>query len=221
MDITNTQITILPIGHIVNNSGQIPGVPKNPRTITAEKFDALKKRMRNENLLGVFPLKVFLHEGKYIALGGNQRLRAAKALGMQDVPCIVLPEDTDADTLREVVILENTHDGLNDWDALANEWDDVQLADWGLDVPTVEKKGDKKEIPAEEEFAEILNEENNYIVLKFDNEVDWIQAEQLFYLQRKYCGSYRQDGGIKPENLRKGIARVIDGAEAINRLTSL
>lgn len=134
MNITDTQITMLPVQHIVNNTGQIPDVPKNPRTITAEKFDALKKRMQNDNLLGVFPLKVYLFEGKYIALGGNQRLRAAKALGMQEVPCIILPDDADADTLREVVILENTHDGANDWDALANEWDEVQLVDWGVET---------------------------------------------------------------------------------------
>lgn len=132
--IDNTSICIVPTGKIVNNSGQIPDVPANPRTITAERFDRLTKRIAENNLLGVFPLKVIEFNGKFVALGGNQRLRAAKKLKMSGVPCIIVPPDTDAETMQEIIILENEHDGDNDWDALANEWDAVKLKDWGVDA---------------------------------------------------------------------------------------
>ena len=134
MDITDAKILRTPVRNIVNNDGQIPGVPKNPRSIKAAAFEILKKRIAANNLLGVFPLKIYWFEGKWIVLGGNQRLRAAKALGLFEVPCIVIPEGTDADTLQEIVILENTHDGDNDWEALANEWDSAKLADWGVNA---------------------------------------------------------------------------------------
>ena len=135
MDIVdNTSITIVPTSKIVNNTGQIPDVPANPRTITKEQFERLKERIAKNNLLGVFPLKVFEYNRKFIALGGNQRLRAAKALNMSGVPCIIVPNNADAETLQEIIILENEHDGDNDWDALANEWDAVKLKDWGVDA---------------------------------------------------------------------------------------
>lgn len=63
----------------------------------------------------------------------------------KDVPCIIIPEDADADTLQEIATVENTHDGDFDWDALANEWDAAKLADWGVKaanwgVPDEKKK---------------------------------------------------------------------------------
>lgn len=135
MDIVdNTSICIVPTSKIVNNNGQIPDVPANPRTITKERYERLKDRIAHNNLLGVFPLKVYEYNRKFVALGGNQRLRAAKALEMSGVPCIIVPKDADAETLQEIIILENEHDGDNDWDALANNWDAVKLADWGVDA---------------------------------------------------------------------------------------
>jgi hypothetical protein len=134
MDILLTNIISVSTREIVNNDGQIPNVPANPRTITKDQFEKLKARIAKNNLLGVFPLKVYYYSGKYIALGGNQRLRAAKALKMKDVPCIIVPAEAEADVLREIIILENTHDGTNDWDMLANEWEAEELAEWGVNA---------------------------------------------------------------------------------------
>lgn len=132
--IDNTSICIVPTGKITNNNGQIPDVPANPRTITKAQFECLKERIAKNNLLGVFPLKVYEYNRKFVALGGNQRLRAARALKMSGVPCIIVPAEADAETLQEIIILENEHDGENDWDALANDWDAVKLSDWGVDA---------------------------------------------------------------------------------------
>ena len=165
--IDNTSICIVPIGKIANNNGQIPDVPANPRTITKAQFERLKERIAKNNLLGVFPLKVYEYNRKFVALGGNQRLRAAKALNMSGVPCIIVPAEADAETLQEIIILENEHDGENDWDALANDWDAVKLSDWGVDAANwglEPKKAEKKQREKRNCVYIELNDASNIII---------------------------------------------------------
>lgn len=71
------------------------------------------------------------------------------------------------------------------------------------------------EIVGEVPFSEVLREEHNYIVLYFDNEVDWLQAESLFALETVQSLSTRTDGKVKPSSIRKGVGRVLHGAEAL------
>ena len=165
--IDNTSICIVPTGKITNNSGQIPDVPANPRTITKAQFERLKERIAKNNLLGVFPLKVYEYKGKFVALGGNQRLRAAKALNMSGVPCIIVPAEADAETMQEIIILENEHDGENDWDALANDWDAVKLSDWGVDAANwglEQQKAEKKQREKRNCVYIELNDASNIII---------------------------------------------------------
>jgi len=63
------------------------------------------------------------------------RLRACKELGMEAVPCKVLPADTPVAKLREYAIKDNNGFGEDDWDVLANEWDAEELQDWGVELP--------------------------------------------------------------------------------------
>ena len=71
---------------------------------------------------------------EYIVLGGNMRLSAAKSLRWKEVPCIILPEDTPVEKLKEIVIKDNGSFGEWDMDSLANSWDDLPLSDWGANV---------------------------------------------------------------------------------------
>ena len=75
------------------------------------------------------------------------RLSALKSLKATDAPCIVFPEDTPIDKLKEVVIKDNGSFGEWDYDALGNLWDDLPLADWG--VPAWETSEDLKEVTIE------------------------------------------------------------------------
>lgn len=183
MDIEFAQIVNIATRHIVNNTGQIPNVPANPRTITEHDFEQLKQRITENNLLGVFPLKVFLYEGKYIVLGGNQRLRAAKALKFKNVPCIIIPEAADADTLQEIIIVENTHDGENDWDALANNFDSAKLAKWGVKAGEWGVEAEKKERKSKGKRNCIYIELGDSDHIKIGNTIyyagDNIEAEEL------------------------------------------
>lgn len=71
------------------------------------------------------------------------------------------------------------------------------------------------EIVGEVPFSEVLREEHNYIVLYFDNEVDWLQAESLFALETVQSLSTRTDGKVMESSVRKGVGRVLRGAEAL------
>lgn len=225
MQITDTKIVSIPLSQLVCNEGQIDGVPANPRILRDDKYRALVESLRNDNLTGINPLKVVRLGDKfeYAVLGGNMRLRALQDLGATECPCIEIPQDTPTEVLRKIVVLDNSTFGEWDWDMLANEWDDAELKDWGIDVPTggEDGEGGEDKIKASEEFAEILNEENNYIVLQFRSEVDWLQAVQIFDLQPRKCGSYRQDGKIIKKNQKSGLARVLDGPTALNRLVKV
>ena len=74
------------------------------------------------------------------------------------------------------------------------------------------------EIVGEVPFTEVLREEHNYIVLYFDNEVDWLQAESLFVLETVKALATRTDGKLTESQVRKGVGRVIRGADALEAI---
>lgn len=70
-----------------------------------------------------------------------------------------------------------------------------------------------KVIEGEEEFSEVLNECNQYLVLVFRNSVDWLNAVTHFELETKT--SQRANG----KSWSSGIGRVLDGAKYLKKLT--
>lgn len=124
------------ISKVYANEGQIDGLPSNPRTMRKEKFDKLMKSIRDlPEMTEARDLLVYPHDGKFVVLGGNMRLRAYRDLGWKEVPCCILPDGMPADKLREIVIQDNNPFGETDWDMIANEWDVEELKDWGVDLP--------------------------------------------------------------------------------------
>lgn len=126
----------LPISKLVNNTGQIEGLPANPRTINRDDYQKLLKSLQDDpDFLNHKPLHVYEHNGKYIVLGGNQRLRALKELGYKDVPVTIYDPETPVEVLKRRIIIDNSTFGDYDMDMLANEWDSEPLDDWGVDLP--------------------------------------------------------------------------------------
>ena len=123
----------LPVSKLTMNTGQIAGLPANPRQWTQEELDRLAASItETPELLEARGAIVVEHEKKYIVLGGNMRLTAARKLGLKELPCAVLPPDTPVEKLKEIVVKDNGAFGAWDYDALANEWDDLPLTDWGV-----------------------------------------------------------------------------------------
>lgn len=207
------EIREIPIGLLTENIGQIPDVPKNPRRITKEKFDDLCESIRKSPEMKVLEeIRVFPFNGRYVVISGNHRYKAYKKLGWENVLCKILPEDTPKEKLREYVMKENMHYAENDNNAL-NLWNLKELADWRVPVKITLKK--QKEVP-EVEFTEVLDESHNFIVLYFDSDVDWLQAQTLLDLKPvRLMGTSREK---EPYSKETGIGRVLRGADVFNRL---
>jgi len=127
---------LIPVSSIEQNKGQVDGLPKNPRLIKDAKFEKLKKSIGdNPEMLGARELIVYPYNDKFVIIGGNMRFTACKELGYKELPCKVLPADYSAEQLRAITIKDNVAFGENDWENLANEWDIVELDDWGLQLP--------------------------------------------------------------------------------------
>ena len=130
-------------------------------------------------------------------------------MGNTDVPTVNvdLPEEKE----RELNVRLNKASGEWDWDVLANAFEVDDLIEWGFSEDELQIKDDDDDDEEPEiKFSEYLGEANNYIVLKFNNEIDWLSALSHFELESVY--SKRANG--KPWS--KGIGRVMDGAEYLN-----
>lgn len=215
----NVEIIELPIGQLVENKGQIPGVPKNPRKISKRRFEELKKSIElSPEMRKLSEVKVYPYNGKYVVISGNQRRKSYKELGYETVLCKVLPIDTPAEKLRFFVIQENNEFGENDLDALAEDWKADELTEWCIGLELYEKKPEKEKVEGDVPFTEVLNEEHNYLVLYFDNEVDWLQAKTLFGCKSVKCLSTRSDGSIPKGGEKYAVGRVLNGPNAINQI---
>lgn len=108
--------------------------PNNPRLIKDERFQKLVQSIKDfPEMLELRPIVV---NAAGVVLGGNMRLKACQAAGLTEVPVIAAESLTEAQE-REFVIKDNVGFGDWEWDALANAWDAADLADWGLELPTV------------------------------------------------------------------------------------
>ena len=158
--------------------------PKNPRLIKDDKFRKLVKSIQEfPQMLELRPIVV---DENNIVLGGNMRLKACKEAGLKEV-YIVKAENLTELQKDEFIVKDNVGFGEWDWDNLANEWDAEKLDDWGLDLPIdLDVIKETKDIPdiGEIEFSEELLLEHNYIVLYFDNAMDWEVAQEVYGLNK-------------------------------------
>lgn len=187
--------------------------PNNPRAIRKDQLNRLVESLKQfPEMLEARPIVI---DKDGVVLGGNMRLKAAQLAGLQEVPVYVREWDDDKD--KQFIIKDNVAFGEWDWDMLANEWDVDELDQWGLPLPfskdDLEEMGNPDNEMTDHPFANEIDREKNYVVLKFDTDIDWIQAKTLLGLQTET--SQRCNG--KPWS--SGIGRVLDGPAAIKKLS--
>ena len=103
----------------------------NPRLIKDSKFNKLVKSIKEfPEMLKLRPIVV---NKDMIVLGGNMRLKACKEAGLKEV-YILKADDLTEEQQKEFIVKDNVGFGEWDWDILANQWDNVQLKEWGMDV---------------------------------------------------------------------------------------
>jgi site-specific DNA-methyltransferase (adenine-specific) len=132
------QTQLIKVKDLKNNTGQIEGLPKNPRILKDDKFIKLKKSLEDDpEMLQLREVIVYDNNGELIVICGNMRLKALKELGIKEVPTKILPSDTPIEKLKAYTIKDNVSFGDHDW-SLLSEWDSEQLEEWGLEVPSFE-----------------------------------------------------------------------------------
>lgn len=145
---------IIKLSKIVENKGQIEGLPRNPRQIKDEKYKLLKKSIEDDpEMLELRELLVYPHNNKFVVIGGNMRLKVLRELGVTECPCKVIPEETPVDKLRAYTIKDNNSFGEYDFDLLGNDWEVDELLDYGCDLPDITIEEETKEA-VEDDYSE-------------------------------------------------------------------
>lgn len=186
---------------------------KNSRTHSRAQVEQIVGSIREFG----FTNPILIDENDCI-IAGHGRLEAAKQLDLDEIPTITLEGLTEAQRrayviadnklalnaswnekmlVRELYALEQT-----DLDLTLTGFDSKELNDLlAVDIDTQE------EIEGAVQFSEEVGESHNYVVLYFDNDIDWLAAQTHFGL--KSVHSMRSNG--KPWS--KGIGRVLNGAK--------
>jgi len=162
---------------------EIKSNPNNPRVIKDHKFEKLKKSI--SEFPKMMELRPMIINEDNIVLGGNMRLKALKDLGYKEVPeeWVKQASDLTEDETRRFIIADNVGFGEHDWEMLANEWDNEELQDWGLDIPNInlqdEEYTTKIESPIYETKLVKPLETNLYNLDKYNKLIEDINKSEL------------------------------------------
>ena len=164
--------------------------PNNPRLIKDDKFIKLVQSIKDfPEMLNIRPIVV---NEDMIILGGNMRFKACKEAGLKEVP-IIKASGLSAEKQREFLIKDNLAGGEWDW-TLLQEWDSLELGDWGLDMPSFAADVDYSILDEEDvsdQLKEMTDGVKKAIQIEFEAE-HYDEAYQLvkFWRERNaYVGS--------------------------------
>ncbi len=126
--------------------------PKNPRQIKKDQFDRLSGLIDKFGLID----KPIINTDMTI-IGGHQRIRVLKKKKVKTVECWVADRELLDEEIEELMVGVNKVHGQFDFDILANEFDPIDLLNWGfsedellgeckeeIEDEETEKKGKKK-----------------------------------------------------------------------------
>ena len=154
---------------------------RNPRIIKDSKFKKLVKSIKEfPQMLELRPIVV---DENNLILGGNMRHKACVEAGLKEVH-VKVAKGLTVEQKQEFIIKDNVGFGEWEWDILGNEWNSVQLTEWGLDV--WENKDDLEE-PTFDELTEENKNKPSVIKITFANINDLQNAEnQIAQIVNKY-----------------------------------
>ena len=135
--------------------------PDNPRVIKDDKFKKLVKSIKE--FPQMMELRPIIVDEKNIIQGGNMRYKALVELGYKEIPdnWVKQGKELTEEQWKEFVIKDNIGFGEWDYELLANDFNNEDLINWGLDLP----KDVGGKIEAEEDDYEIPDEITTDIVL--------------------------------------------------------
>jgi len=156
--------------------------PNNPRVIRDEKFKKLVKSIQEfPEMLEARPVVV---NPDMVVLGGNMRLKALREAGVEEAPVYIASWDEVKQ--RQFIIKDNVGFGEWDWDALANEWNEEELQDWGLDIPGFEEEPDLEDLIGEDKDKAATMK----ITFESPEQLQKAEIDIQELLDRKFPGAY-------------------------------
>jgi uncharacterized phage-like protein YoqJ len=102
----------------------------------------------------------------------------------------VIPEYFSLEQIKAIIIKDNISFGSDDMEALANEWEVSDLADWGMEfnsfVDTLTNNEDYEGLDQLSKLDKFMNAEVKRMFLVYDNEtfekvVKWFESKQKKY----------------------------------------
>ena len=152
-------------------------------------------------------------------VAGHGRILGARKAGLKQVPTVCL-EDLTEEQIKAYRLVDNKlNESEWDNDLLKQSLDEIAEMDMEVFGFAMDSLVDETiEVEPDVPFTEVLNEENNYIVLKFENKIDWINAMGLFGVEKVKAYPTKKDGNKKSFGDRAGVGRVLNGTEVIERL---
>jgi len=189
----------------INIAGYNPRKDLKPGDVEYEK---LKRSILEFNL--VEPLIV--NKRGNVLVGGHQRLKVLQDMGHTEVEVSLV--DLPLEKEKALNIALNKVQG--DWDvpALKDLVKDISGEFTGFSTEELEGLLGSKIVEADPEmvFTEELFEEHNYLVLYFDNSLDWQTACDKLDVKTVYTNDSRK--GYE----RKGVGRVLKGSDVIAKI---
>jgi len=145
----------------------------NPRQISNKQYEDLKASM--EKFGCVDPIIININPDRQnVVVGGHQRLRILRELGAEKVPTVSV--NLSEKDERELNVRLNKSGGEWDMDILANEFDVVDLKEWGFkDIElgfNIDKINPQDEWGGMPEFKQEDKTPQKQIIVSFKNEKD-------------------------------------------------
>ena len=184
----------------------------NAKIHTAEQIEQIKKSIQEFGFND--PIAVWKDNE---IIEGHGRLIAALELGIEELPIIRLDNLTD-EQRRAYTLVHNKLTMNTDFDFSLLEMEleaitNIDMGDFGFELNGIQIDDiDQEILNPEEPIAKELGEANNYVVLEFFTEEEWMEAQQILGLQKV------QTADTNKNIRRHGIGRVIDGKGVLDRL---
>lgn len=152
-------------------------------------------------------------------VAGHGRILGARKAGLKQVPTVCLEELTEEQIKAYRLVDNKLNESEWDSDLLKQSLDEIAEMDMEVFGFTIDSLADETvEVEPDVPFTEILNEENNYIVLKFENKIDWINAMGVLGVEKVKAFPTKKNGNKKTFGERAGVGRVIDGIKVLERI---
>jgi ParB-like chromosome segregation protein Spo0J len=114
------KLEVIPIKLLKNH-------PKNPRQINKQQLQHLEDLIKKFGLIDKPIVNVDM-----TIIGGHQRVRILKKMKIKEVECWIPSEQLSEDDVQELLIRHNLNQGSWDYDTLANNFEALDLLQWGF-----------------------------------------------------------------------------------------